>query len=139
MKIEEVPQDDNPTFREYSKKVMYAVDSNGRYRPVASSGWNVEEVVLKEVVDDFESRAQRALRRATRGDASPIEYFMYKKLLDMPSLARGVGMTRWRVRRHMKARIFRRLSPKVLQRYADLFQVDVATLCSPEEKLVRWI
>ena len=133
MKIEVVPQDDNPTFKKYSKKVMYAVDSKGRYRPVKSSGWDVEEVVLREVVDDFDYRAQRALQQAARGDVSPIEYHMYKKLLDLPSLARGVGMARWRVRRHMKARVFRRLSPKILQRYADLFQIDVATLCSPEE------
>ena len=106
MKIEEVPQDENPTFREYSKKVIYAVDSEGRYRPVESSGWVVEEIVLREVVQDLNAQAEIARRRAARGDASPIEYYMYKHLMDLPALARGVGMARWRVRRHLNARGF---------------------------------
>jgi hypothetical protein len=86
MKIKEVPQDDIKTFRGYGTKTVYAVDENGQYTRVSTSGWDAEEVVLRDVVNDFEKAAQEAKARAMKGEASPIEYFMNKYFLDVLSL-----------------------------------------------------
>jgi hypothetical protein len=128
MKIKEVPQDDIKTFRGYGTKTVYAVDENGQYTRVSTSGWDAEEVVLRDVVNDFEKAAQEAKARAMKGEASPIEYFMNKYFMDVPALAAGMGLARWRVKRHLNPGVFNKLSDKLLQRYADFFQVDIGTL-----------
>ena len=128
MKIKEVPQDDNATFKGYGTKAVYAVDENGQYTRISTSGWEVEEVVLRDVVNDFEKLAREAKTRVVKGETSPIEYFMNKYFMDVPALAASVGLARWRVKRHLNPRVFNKLNAKLLQRYADFFQVDIDTL-----------
>ena len=128
MKIKEVPQDDNATFKGYGTKAVYAVDENGQYTRISTSGWEVEEVVLRDVVNDFEKLAREAKTRVVKGETSPIEYFMNKYFMDVPALAASMGLTRWRVKRHLNPRVFNKLNAKLLQRYADFFQVDIDTL-----------
>lgn len=128
MKKESVPQDDNKTYRGYGTKVMYAVDDNGNYTQVKSSGWEAEEIVLRDAVDDFKQKAAEAKARVMADEASPLEFFMHKKLMDLTGLANGVGMAKWRVKRHMNPHIFKRLPQKTLQRYADFFNIDLLSL-----------
>ena len=128
MKTKEVPQDDNATFKGYGTKAVYAVDENGQYTRSPTTGWEVEEVVLRDVVNDFEKLARKAKIRAIKGETSPIEYFMNKYFMDVPALAAGMGLARWRVKRHLTPQVFDKLNDRLLQRYADFFQVDVDTL-----------
>ena len=125
MKKDKVPQDDNPTYRGYGTKVMYAVDDVGEYTTVKSSGWEAEEIVLMDVVSDFKERAHEVKKRVLSGHASPLEYFMHLKLMDPPALATGLGIARWRVKRHLTVRGFKRLNRKILQRYADFFDISI--------------
>ena len=133
MKIDDVPQDDNPTFKGYGTKAVYAVDKEGRYTRTTTSGWSVEEVVLRDVLEDFDALAADAKRRALRGDVSPIEFFLYRRLMDLPSLARAMGLAKWRVRRHLRPRVFKKLSAARLQQYADLFRIDLSALTNFKE------
>lgn len=133
MKIDEVPQDDNQTFKGYGTKAVYAVDEQGRYTKTATSGWAVEEVVLRDVLEDFDELAADAKRRALRGEVAPIEFFLYRRLMDLPSLARAMGLAKWRVRRHLKPKVFRKLNTARLQQYADLFRIDLSALTDFKE------
>lgn len=133
MKIKEVPQDDIRTFKGFGTKAIYAVDENGRYTKTPTSGWEAEEVVLRDVVDDFTKLAQEARARVFSGETSPIEYYMNKYYMDLPALARGIGLARWRVRRHFNPDVFNKLNQKMLQRYADFFNMDIDTLKNIKE------
>ena len=135
MKKESVPQDDNKTYRGYGTKVMYALDESGSYTQVKSSGWDAEEIVLRDVVDDFAQKAAEAKARVMADQASPIEYFMHLKLMDLTGLAYGLGMAKWRVKRHMNPRVFKRLPQKTLQRYADYFNIDLLMLTRFKENI----
>jgi hypothetical protein len=135
MKVKEVPQDDIKTFKGFGTKAMYAVDENGQYTTIPTSGWEVEEVVLRDVVDDFAKLAEEAKSRAIRGNTSPIEYFMNKYFMDLPALAAGLGLAKWRVKRHFNPKIFSRLNDKLLQRYADFFNLDVDELKNFKENI----
>ncbi|RJQ68930.1 MAG: hypothetical protein C4519_22205 [Desulfobacteraceae bacterium] len=128
MKIKEVPQDDNKTFKGYGNKAVYALDENGRYTKIATSGWEVEEVVLRDVLADFEALAAEAKKRVREGKSSPLEYFIYKRLMDVSGLAQAMGIAKWRVKRHLKPKFFNKLNDKLLQRYAELLRIDITVL-----------
>ncbi len=57
MKISEVPQDDIKTLHGM-KKALYAVDDQGYYARTTTRGWEAEEVVLNQVIDDFDEKAR---------------------------------------------------------------------------------
>jgi len=135
VKIKEVPQDDIRTFKGFGTKAIYAVDENGRYTKTPTSGWEAEEVVLRDVVDDFTKLAEEARARVFSGETSPIEYYMNKYFMDLPALARGIGLARWRVKRHFNPEVFKKLNRKMLQRYADFFNMDIDTLKNIKENL----
>lgn len=131
MKKDEVPQYPNPLLQG-ERKAVYAVDDEGEITVVPTAGWEVEEVVTALAVDDFRIQADTALERARRGETSSLEYHMYACRMDLQTLAQSTGYSRWRVRRHLKPKIFARLSPAVLGRYADALGIDVeAMACLP--------
>ena len=135
MKIKEVPQDNIKTFKGFGTKAMYAVDENGQYATIPTSGWEVEEVVLRDVVNDFAKLAEEAKAGVIRGNTSPIEYLMNKYFMDLPALAAGMGLAKWRVKRHFNPKVFNKLNNEMLQRYADFFNLDAAELKDFKENI----
>ncbi len=133
MKVKEIPHDDIKTLKGFGTKAMYAVDENGQYTKIPTSGWEVEEVVLRDVIDDFAKLAEQTKTRVFSGDTSPIEYYMNKNYMDLPALARGMGLAKWRVKRHFKPNVFNKLNQKMLKSYADFFNIDVDTLKNIKE------
>lgn len=127
MKISEVPQDAIKTMQG-AKKALYAVDDRGEYTRTATRGWEAEEIVLTQVIDDFEAKAKAAADRVKRGETSPVEYFMNKKWMDPLTLAQAAGLYRWQVKRHFKPAVFKKLDSGTLAEYARLFGISVETL-----------
>jgi hypothetical protein len=104
MKSSEVPQDGNPMLGG-ERKLAYAVDEGGRYKGVASDGWEVEELVTSLAVEDFERQAVEARARVEAGRSAPLEF-------------------------HMRPWIWRRVSASTRAIYARVLGLDVATLAS---------
>jgi AraC-like DNA-binding protein len=127
MKISEVPQDDIRTLNGL-KKALYAVDEQGCYAKTTTRGWETEEVVLNQVIGDFDEKAREAASRVKSSETSPIEYFMYKHWMDLQTLAQAMGLYRWQVKRHFKPSIFRKLDDRRLAEYAALFRISVYAL-----------
>lgn len=127
MKIREVPQDDIRHFRT-ARKAAYAVDDEGRYTTVPTTGWDVEEVILYQAIEEFEEQAEACRRRVLSGEDSPIAYFMFKRRMDPTVLAQAMGLPRWRVKRHLKGRVFARLSERLLREYARILRVPLDAL-----------
>ena len=127
MKISEVPQDDVKTFQG-ERKALYAVDEQGRYAQTTTRGWEVEEIVLHQVINDFEEQAGNAAVRVRHRETSPIEYFMFKNWMDPLTLAQAMGLYRWQVKRHFKPAVFKKLKEKTLMEYARIFRVSVDAL-----------
>lgn len=127
MKISEVPQDDVKTLQGV-RKAIYAVDEYGRYAQTTTRGWEVEEIALHQVIDDFEKQARGAAARVRRSETSPIEYFMHKNWMDPLTLAQAMGLYRWQVRRHFRPGVFRKLKDDTLSEYARIFRVSVEKL-----------
>jgi len=122
-----VPQDASPTYGGL-RKLLYAVDDQGQYTGVQSSGWEVESFSTELAVSEINRRRDDAWRRARAGTASPLEYHMYRNRMDFDTLATVSRIWRWRVRRHFRPQVYAMLSDKLLARYAEALQMSVTEL-----------
>ena len=127
MRERDVPQEGNVTLAGH-RKAVYAVADDGRVRLVASRGWEVEEIVTRQAIDDLERHAREARGRALAGLTSPLEVHMYRARMDLALLAQSTGIWRWRIRRHFRPQVFARLSPALRQRYADALGLSLEAL-----------
>jgi hypothetical protein len=99
---------------------------------VQSAGWEVEEIVTRQAVEDLNRLAEDARQRVAAGLTSALEYHMHKARMDVPLLAQTTGLWQWRIRRHFRPAIFARLSPALLQRYAEAMGLSVDQLKKAE-------
>jgi hypothetical protein len=127
MKKEDVPQDRARAFQGRSK-ALYALDENGKYAIVPSSGWEAEEIVLDQAIEEYERAAAEALARAKAGETSPLEVHMCRCRMDVVLLAQSTGFFRWQVKRHLRPGVFAALSPAKRARYAEALGLDERTL-----------
>ena len=127
MRERDVPQEGNATLAGH-RKAVYAVGDDGRVHLVASRGWEVEEIVTRQAVQDLERHARDARERALAGLTSPLEVHMYRARMDLALLSQTTGLWRWRIRRHFRPRVFARLSPALRRRYADALGLSLEAL-----------
>jgi hypothetical protein len=134
MENRKVPQHNISTYAN-NKKAMYATDENGKYCVVASSGWEVEEAVTKQALDELERLASDAYNRVSSGELSPLYFHMYVCRMDLQILAESTGIYKWRIKRHFKPAVFARLSKKIYGRYAEALGISVESLCRLPERV----
>ncbi len=127
----EVPQEGNAALAGH-RKAMYARGADGKLHIVQSAGWEVEEIVNRQAVEDLERLANDARQRVAAGQTSPLEYHMHKARMDVPMLAQITGFWQWRIRRHFRPEVFAGLSTKVLTRYAEAMGLEIAQLKKAE-------
>ncbi|MBD9667920.1 hypothetical protein FB547_11683 [Variovorax beijingensis] len=127
MDLDAVPQEGNATLDGHAK-LMYARDAQGRVVTTRSRGWEAEEIVTSHAVDVLIEQARDARERVARGLASPLEYWMYERRMDVALLSQTSGFWQWRVRRHLKPKHFAALSAKQLARYSEALGLPVSTL-----------
>ena len=127
MKKEEIPQDDG-ALNKLTKEVVYAVDSSGNYTTELSTGWEVKSTALDLAWHDIEQRIENARQKVLNNEASPILYFMELRLMDVGIVAAYTGFWKWTIKQHLKPTVFKKLSEKKLQQYADAFNVSVEEL-----------
>ncbi len=123
----EVPQEGNSTLGGH-RKAMYARGTDGKLHIVQSAGWEVEEIVTKQAVDDLLRLTENARQRVLAGQTSPLEYHMYRVRMDVPLLSQASGIWQWRIRRHFRPAVFAGLSVSLLATYADAMGMTVDQL-----------
>jgi hypothetical protein len=132
MKKSEVPQHRVKTFQGRYKPV-YALGEDGKYEMVPSNGWEAEEIVLDQAVEEFQRLAREAHARAKAGAGSALEYHMYARRMDAVLLADISGLWLWRVKRHLRPGAFAALAPALQARYADALGLPVPILLALPE------
>jgi hypothetical protein len=126
MKVNEVPQD--ITFYEGEKRACYALNDEGKYVIVPSSGWNAEEVVNGLAVAEMETALEKTRKAVIDGLKSPLTYHMERRQMTPEILAKTAGMSRFRVKRHFRPDVFAKLKPPILDRYAKALAVTCREL-----------
>lgn len=127
MKAQDIPQDPS-ALDKFTKEVCYAVNESGEYVTELSRGWEIKSDALDVAWDDIEKRVEAAKEKVKAGEVSPLLYYMELKLMDIDIVAAYTGLWKWRVKRHLKPRVFNKLSKKVLEKYANVFEVSLEEL-----------
>lgn len=127
MDIADVPQERNITL-DGQRKVVYAKDAQGRLCITACRGWEVEEIVTVQALENLQNLSRNAKEQVKLGLASPLSYWMHTQRMDEALLAQSSGFWRWQVSRHLMPRHFAKLSTAKLERYAQVLGISVKTL-----------
>lgn len=128
MKEEEIPQDKSNLESADFKELCYAVDSEGNYTTKNSTGWDPKTIALDNAIQDINERVENAKQRVLKEETSPIEYYMELHKMDIPILSSYVEMWSWRVKRHFKPSVFKKLNDKILGKYAAIFEISISEL-----------
>lgn len=129
MKKDEIPQDLS-ALGKITKEVCYATDGAGKYTTELSSGWDVKIEALNTAWGDIEKRIAAAKQKVLNNEASPIYFFMEYRLMDVSILADYTGFWQWQIKRHLKPSVYKGLSDKKLQKYAEVFNTTISDLKS---------
>jgi hypothetical protein len=121
MKVNEVPQD--ITYYEGERRACYALNDEGRYVIVTSSGWSVEEVVNGLAVAELAASLEETRKGVLKGLKSPLLYHMERRQMTPEILAKTAGIACFRVKRHFRPEVFVKLKSSVLDRYAKALAV----------------
>lgn len=116
------------------RKIVYALNENGEYQRVPSSGWEAEELVTQDANDWFDGQADAALSEYQQGQCSALKFHMFKQRMDVETLSQATGLWQWRVKRHLRANGFEQLSASLQQRYADAFGLTVQQLLTVDRQ-----
>lgn len=133
MDINNVPQDDSSTYAK-NKKAIYAQDIDGNVKIVGSSGWNAEETVTKQALEDLLNHEAEAYCAVKNKIKSTLYYYMYSIRMDLQVLSEATGFFKWTIRRDFKPEIFAKISQKRLAIYSDAMGISEEKLKILEEK-----
>ncbi len=124
MKVEDVPQDRGMMGDEVYE-VCYAVDKKGRYQLTPSIGWEPKNITNDQAWEIIHGQVHDVLKKIDQGRLSPLAFHMVNNQMNVGLLAKYMGMSRWRVRRHLKPAVFNKLKPAIRKQYADILGLSV--------------
>jgi|SRR5690554_141487 len=125
MKKDEIPQDPSKLENKNMKELCYAIDENGEYSTGLSSGWEPKSIALDLTIDNLNQQIEEAKQDVLNGLKSPIVYFMLLSKMDVGVLSSYMGRSKWIIKRHFKPKNFKKLKKSTLEKYADVFEIDV--------------
>lgn len=128
MEKDQVPQDQENLNEGKLAKLYYATDDKGHYVKVNSIGWEPETVAMQQAWDVVYDEVEEARKKVLEGKASPLLYHIKKNIMT-PSLVASYASTfGFIVKLHCYPYFFKRLSRKMLEKYAYTFRISVEEL-----------
>jgi hypothetical protein len=134
MKVNEVPQDNTFEYYEGVKRACYAVNDEGKYVIVPSSGWEAEELVNSLAVNELAANLEKTRKAVLEGVKSPLAYHMERRQMIPDILGKTAGIAAFRVKRHLRPEIFAKLKNSVLERYAQALAITLDELKTVPQK-----
>jgi hypothetical protein len=128
MKVKEVPQDLKFFKNTVIRDVSYAVDDDGNYTPVISEGWEVKNDALDITWDDIGEKCEEIRAKVLAGKISPLAYHLEKNIMDIGLFAKYTGQNKWKIKKHLKPDVFKKLDDRILQKYAEVLRISIEEL-----------
>jgi hypothetical protein len=111
------------------KEIFYHYDEKeGKITCNTDSHDENDRIFIQQAWDNYGERAEEALKQVLAGLKSPLYYHMEKTTMELTLLAATVSLPKWRVKRHFKPNIYKKLKRSILERYARAFDKKVEDL-----------
>ena len=123
MDIDSVPQDNSSTYANM-KKALYVKDKNGKVTTAASTGWEVEETVTKQALEDINEHIKEAYQEVKSKKKSTLYYHMYRQRMDLTLLSQATGFFKWRIKRDFEPKVFAKIKESRLKEYCEVLGVS---------------
>ena len=133
MKINEVPQDKGYLVEGRITDLNYVVDGEGHYTSRQSLGWKPKNEAMKLAWDLVYEHAGEIRRQILSGILSPIALYMELNVMDVSILAAYMGISRRKVKKHLKMCEFLKLSQDMIDKYAEVLNVTPEELVNIEK------
>jgi len=128
VKKKEVPQDDEGLLQGKFREPCYAVDDDGQYITVASTGWGPKNAALKQAWEEINIKVDEVRDDVLEGKSSILVWHMEKNIMGIKLLAQYTGIPRRKIKKHMKPAVFEELDPDTLNKYAEVFNITIEEL-----------
>ena len=128
MKKNQVPLDDEGLQEGKFRDMCYAVDEEGNYTTVLSTGWSPKNAALKQAWEEVNDKAEEARQDVLNGKRSILAWHMEKSIMAIKLLSQYTGIPRRKIRKHLKPALFQQLEAETLQKYAEVFNITVEEL-----------
>lgn len=128
MKKKEVPQDNQGLHEDKFRDLCYAVDEDGNYTTVHSTGWEPKNEAMLQAWEEIQRKVDGIRDKVKAGELSLLAYFMESGMMDIKLLSQYTDIPRRKIRRHLKPAAFNKLSQDMLENYADALGVPVEVL-----------
>jgi hypothetical protein len=132
MKFDEVPQDEAFLEEGRIRDLCYVIDKDGNYTSVLSKGWAPKNEAIKLAWNQIYDHAEDTRLLVLDGKLSPIALYMELNIMDLTILANYMELPKWKVRRHLKMKGFKKLNPEMLAKYAEALNITAAELVDIE-------
>ena len=117
----EVPQDDANLFEGKTRDVQYAIGEDGKYTTVKSVGWDPKNIAMLQAWDVEKQKIRAARKLVKDGKKSPLFFHMIRCLMNTKLVASYTGLSRWKIKRHFKPQVFKKLKEDTLDKYVYAF------------------
>lgn len=128
MKKKEVPQDNEGLQEDKFRDLCYAVDEEGNYVTVHSSGWSPKNAAMKQAWEEINQKVEKVRLKVLKGERSILAYHMEKNIMTVKLLSQYSGIPRRKVKKHLTPGGYLKISQEELQRYADSFNISLEHL-----------
>lgn len=85
-------------------------------------------LILQQAWNNYGERATNARLEVLQGQKSPLYFQMEKIGMELNILAATISLSKWRVKRHFKPNVYKKLKKPMLERYADAFNLKIEDL-----------
>jgi hypothetical protein len=123
---------DDELLYTYNRELFYHFDKEKGFTQKVDFQNPNNQVIIKQSWDAAEQRLDEVKQLVIIGKLSPIAYYMEKILMEVPMLAAYMEISQWRVKRHFKRKVFNKLKPEILAKYAEIFEIKVEALKNPD-------
>jgi len=124
--MQDIPQDDK--ILNGRRIACYVLEEDGKYIVGKSTGWDPVNVANIQAWEYIYERIDQVSMDINLGKKSVLAFYMEKNQMDVALLSKYVKLPKWRVRRHLKPSVFKKLKPDLLERYASIFMTSVDEL-----------
>ena len=109
---------------EMQQVILFAEKEDESYAPVKSGSY-----LVKHFLDDFflkkNNLDKKQREEIQKGNISPVFYYMLIQDMGPGDLAKRVGISKRKLRKHFRPDVFAKLDDVKLQKYAEIFGVSV--------------